>query len=136
LLRSKTWAGIVVGGYGFPDQLSTAISTKTQDYLRRIEQDVFFDVSAHDVAAPLWFGDYTTLSPSVVELDWRLVRRVMSPKALYTLEDSWFVVRGASFTSHPDGYAQYYSIADEIVALDEYCGPEYSYGDKYIWDRS
>ena len=60
----------------------------------------------------------------------------MSPKALYTLEDLWFVVRGGALSSHPDGYDQYYSIADEIVALDEYCGPDYSYGDGYISERS
>jgi hypothetical protein len=60
----------------------------------------------------------------------------MSPKALYTLDEEWFVVRGAAFSSHPDEYEQYYSIADEIVALDEYCGPDYSYGDRYIFDRS
>jgi hypothetical protein len=72
----------------------------------------------------------------VVELDWKLIRKVMSPKALYTLGDSWFVVRGGAFSSHPDEYAQYFSIADEIVALDEYSGPTFSYGDSYICDRS
>jgi hypothetical protein len=34
------------------------------------------------------------------------------------------------------GYGQYFSIADEIVALDEYSGPDYSYGDAYIADRA
>lgn len=136
LLETKTWAGIIVGGYAIPDQLSTAVSTKEQAYLRRIEQDVFRDAAAYEMGTPRWFADYTILPPSVVELDWRLIRKVMSPKALYTLEDLWFVVRGSAFSSHPDGYEQYYSIADEIVALEEYCGPDYSYGDKYISDRS
>jgi hypothetical protein len=72
------------------------------------------------------------LSPSVVELDGRLIRKVMAPKALYTLEDVWFVVRGGAFSSHPDEYEQYFSIADEIVALDEFCGADFSYGDQYI----
>jgi hypothetical protein len=60
----------------------------------------------------------------------------MCPKAIYTLDDLWFVVRGGAFSSHPDGYGQYFSIADEIVALDEYCGPDFSYGDAYIADRA
>lgn len=136
LFQAKTWAGIIVGGYAIPDQLSTAVSTKEQAYLRRIEQDIFRDAAAYEMSTPRWFADYTILPPSVVELDWRLIRKVMSPKALYTLEDQWFVVRGSAFSSHPDEYEQYYSIADEIVALDEYCGPDYSYGDKYISDRS
>lgn len=136
LLQTKTWAGIIVGGYAIPDQLSTAVSTKEQAYLRRIEQDVFRDAAAYKMNTPRWFADYTVLPPSVVELDWRLIRKVMSPKALYALENQWFVVRGSAFSSHPDEYKQYYSIADEIVALEEYYGPEYSYGDKYISDRS
>ena len=119
-----------------PDQLSMAVSTNNQTYLKRIEQDIFYAVAAYKMGTPIWFADYTILPPSVVELDWRLIRKVMTPKALYTLEDSWFVVRGSAFSSHPDGYNQYYSIAEEIVALDEYCGQEYSYGDKYIWDCS
>lgn len=135
LLESETWAGILVGGYGFPDQLAEACATKAQAYLRRIEQDVFRDSAAVEMATPRWFADYTVLSPSVVELDWRLIRKVMAPKALYTLKDDWFVVRGGAFSSHPDEYEQYFSIADEIVALDEFCGADFSYGDQYISDR-
>lgn len=132
----QTWAGIIVGGYGIPDQISTAVASKAQGYLRRIEQDVFRIAAAHPMATPRWFADYTTLSPTVVELDYRLIHKLMCPKAIYTLDDSWFVVRGGAFSSHPDEYAQYFSIADEIVALDEYCGREYSYGDAYIADRA
>lgn len=136
LVETIEWAGIIIGGYAIPDQLSTAVSTKEQTYLPRIEQDVFRDAAAYKMKPPRWFADYTVLPPSVVELDWRLIRKVMSPKALYTLDEEWFVVRGAAFSSHPDEYEQYYSIADEIVALDEYRGPDYSYGDRYIFDRS
>lgn len=135
LLESKTWAGVVVGGYGFPDQLSSACATNDQAYLRRIEQDVFRDASAVETITPCWFADYTVLSPAVVELDWRLIRKVMAPKALYTLENDWFIVRGGAFSSHPDEYDQYFSMADEIVALDEYCGADFSYGDEYISAR-
>jgi hypothetical protein len=135
LLESKTWAGILVGGYGFPDQLSSACATNDQAYLRRIEQDVFRDAADVEMTTPRWFADYTVLSPSVVELDWRLIRKVMAPKALYTLDNVWFVVRGGAFSSHPDEYEQYFSMADEIVALDEYCGADFSYGDDYISDR-
>jgi hypothetical protein len=135
LLESETWAGILVGGYGFPDQLSSACATSAQTYLHRIEQDVFRDAALVEMTAPRWFADYTVLSPAFVELDGRLIGKVMAPKALYTLEDVWFVVRGGAFSRHPDGYEQYYSMADEIVALDEFCGADFSYGDQYISDR-
>lgn len=135
LLEGETWAGILVGGYGFPDQLSSVCATNAQTYLHRVEQDVFRDASLVDMTAPRWFADYTVLSPAFVELDGRLIGKVMAPKAFYTLEDVWFVVRGSAFSRHPDGYAQYYSMADDIVALDEFCGADFSYGDQYISDR-
>lgn len=135
LLAAHAWAGIVVGGYGFPDQLSTACTTNSQTYLRRVEQDLFYGVSAAVTNSPVWFADYTVVSPSNVELDVRLINRLMSPKAMYALESEWFVVRGGAFSSHPDSYGQYYALADEIVALAEFSGPDFSYGDKYIHDR-
>lgn len=135
LLESETWAGILVGGYGLPDQLSSACATNDQAYLRRVEQDVFRDAALVDMTTQRWFADYTVLSPAFVELDGRLISKVMAPKALYTLENVWFVVRGGAFSSHPDGYEQYFSMADEIVALDEFCGADFSYGDQYISDR-
>lgn len=136
LVKDKTWAGIIVGGYGFPDQLATALSTNEQTYLPRIEQRAFRELAIHDWESPLWLADYTVVSPAVVELDWKLIRKVMTPRALYTLDESWFVVRGGALSSHKDGYGQYYAIADEIVALDEFSGEDFSAGDKYIWERA
>lgn len=136
LLNERTWAGVIVGGYGLPEQLSMAVQTNEQAYLPRIEQDVYHRLNTAGNRSLMWFADYTVLPSSVVELDWRLIGRVTAPKALYTLEDSWLVVRGSAFASHPDGYAQYYAIAKEIVALDEYSGAGYSAGDEYIADRA
>jgi len=136
LLDDNTWAGVLVGGYGFPDQLATALSTSEQTYLPRVEQNVFAEVAGGKWHSPLWFSDYTVVSPAVVELDWKLIRKVMTPKALYTLDYFWFVVRGGAFSSHADGYAQYYAMAEEIVSLEEFCGEDYSAGDRYIWERA
>jgi len=135
LLSADTWAGVIVGGYGVPEQLSTAVPPNSQDYLPRIEQDVYLHVCENVPGPKPWFADYTTLSPSVIELDWRLISRVIAPKALYTLDDSWLVVRGGAFASHPKGYDQYHDIASEIVALDEFLGADCSPGDQYIADR-
>lgn len=136
LLRADVWAAIIVGGYGVPEQLSTAVAPNSQGYLPRIEQDVYLQVRAQADGLALWFADYTMLPPSVVELDWRLVSRVMAPKALYALDNAWLVVRGGAFASHPLGYDQYHGIAKEIVALDEFSGPNFSPGDQYIVDRA
>ncbi|WP_454874705.1 beta family protein [Paraburkholderia xenovorans] len=83
--------------------------------LPRVELDLFNRVNAGAVQTSIWFADYTILPPSVVKLDWRLISRVMTPKALYTSGDSWLVVRLSAFSSPPDGYAQYYDIAGELL---------------------
>jgi len=136
LVDSEGWAGILIGGYGIPDQLTTAVSTKGEAYLPRVEQQIFRSAAKLELQSPIWFADYTTLPPSVVELDMRVMVKVMSPKALYTLDDDWFVVRGGAFSRHPDQYAQYYSIAKKIVDLDDCCSEKYCFGDQYIWARS
>src|SRR4029077_18290865 len=108
---------IIVAGYGIPDQLTEAVSVRDRCYIPRVEQDVYrLIASAHELDG-LWFGDYTTMPPTHVDLDFRLVRKVMSPKAAYALPESWFIVRGGPFDSHKDGYRQYHAMASEIVAL-------------------
>jgi hypothetical protein len=136
IAEGSPWAGIIVGGYGIPEQIGMAIPTNSQGYVPRTEQIVFTKLERHDTSSPTWFADYTILPPSVVELDWRLIHRVMTPKAIYTLEDSWLVVRGGALSRHPDGQNQYYSIAQEIVALDEFPGAQFSFGDEYIAARA
>lgn len=135
-LGPQDWRSIVVGGYGIPDEISDAIAVRQQGYIPRVEQIIYQRVAQAHQAQNLWFADYTVLSPSHVELDWRLMSRVMSPKAIYTLEDSWFVVRGAPFSTHQDGFDQYYDLAAEVVALEEFSGPPFSFGDRYIEERS
>lgn len=131
-VNKSAWAGLIVAGYGVPDRLADAIAVREQGYIPRIEQSVYLSVAKGVRMDNLWYGDYTTLSPTQVELDWRLISKVMGPKAVYALTDSWFVVRGAPFSGHADGYGQYHDLASEILALEEFPGPDYSFGDKYI----
>ena len=135
-MNTTKWAGVIVAGYGIPDQLSGSISVREQGYIRRIEQDVYLSIVKTYPIDNLWFGDYATLSPTHIELDWRLISRMMSPKAVYALRDSWFVVRGGPFSSDAKGYGQYHDLASEIVALDEFSGSDYSFGDEYIDERT
>lgn len=132
---TSTWAAIIVAGYGVPDQLKDAVAIREQGYIPRVEQEIYHRIAAEYSTLRLWFGDYTTLSPTQVELDWKMVSRVISPKAIYALDDTWFVVRGGPFSSHAAGYGQYHDLAAEIVALEEFPGPSYSFGDKYIHER-
>lgn len=129
-LSANSWGGLIVAGYGIPDRLSGVVKPRDQAYLPRVELQAFSMLALEIKNANLWFGDYTTLSPNHVELDFRLIRKQMCPRAIYALADSWFVIRGAPFETH--GYEQYREIAQEITALDEFSRAEFSFGDRYI----
>jgi len=128
------WAALIVAGYAVPDQISEAIAVREQGYIPRVAQDIFLSVARASSVDNLWFGDYTILSPTHVELDWWVVQKIMTPRIIYALNDSWFVVRGGPFSSHPDGYSQYHNLAAKVMDLDEFSGFNYSFGDKYIQD--
>jgi hypothetical protein len=130
------WRGIIIAGYGIPDRIPQSVPVRGQGYIPRVEQEVFFRILEHNPRKDLWFGDYTSLSPAHVEIDFQIIRKIMGPKVIYALKDSWFVTRGGPFDSHPDGWDQYFKLAANIVALEEF--PEdsqYSYGDSYIYER-
>ena len=133
-VSDQDWAGFVIAGYGLPEQMSAAVEVRGQGYISRVEQTVFMQVASEFGSKKIWFGDYATLTPTQVELDWRVISKTMSPKVVYTLSDSWFVVRGGPFSTHSDGYGQYHDLASEIIALDEFSGSGFSYGDNYIQD--
>jgi hypothetical protein len=130
------WNAIIVAGYGIPDRISLAVPVRGQRYIRRVERDVYLRIAKNESVEKLWFGDYTSVAPTHVELDWKLIHRTMGPKAIYALKDSWFVIRGGPFSSDRDGRRQYHNLAAQIVALEEFPrDPMYSFGDLYIFER-
>ena len=135
-VSSENWNGIVIAGYGIPDRIPQAVPVRGQGYIPRVEQEVFFRVLRDNPKNNIWFGDYTSLSPAHIEIDWKLIRKIMGPKAIFALKESWFVTRGAPFDSDPDGWKQYYSLAAKIIALEEFPkDPNYSFGDAYVYER-
>jgi len=48
----------------------------------------------------------------------------------YTTDDEWVVLKGSSFRKH--GGAEFTRMAKELVALPEYKGSNYSWGDEMI----
>lgn len=131
-LSGHSWSGMIVAGHGIPDRVSAVVKARDQAYLPRVELQIFTAVAQDHKSSNLWFGDYTTLSPNHVELDFRLIYKQMCPRAVYALADSWFVIRGGPFESHKDGRGQYRTIAKSITALDEFSGASFSFGDRYI----
>ena len=136
-LRHTSEEMTVVSGSGLPEKMAVAVPTKSSNYLRRVELDVWKRLSQSITnERNVVFGDYATVTPGYVQLDFRLIHKQIGPKIIYALDEEWFVIRGGSFEQHPDGWTQYYALAEEITKLDEYPGEEYCYGDRFIGEKA
>lgn len=79
------------------------------------------------------YGDYATIHPIPVEEG--LDPRTMNPTASvrYTFEDTWILLRGqGTRTRGGQGFAQFLGHADTIVAMPQYRGEPFSFGDGKI----
>ena len=81
------------------------------------------------------FGDYSTVSPEYQDLKPELFNKVSAPKIIYTAIDEYFIVRGSAFSTHPDGYSQYYKLAQYVTGYAKYRKGA-SLGDIYAEDVS
>lgn len=53
----------------------------------------------------------------------------------YTSKEHWIIIRGESvFKDDGPGYAQWPANAQLLCAKSEFCGPDFSFGDKYIYE--
>lgn len=132
---------IIITGSSIPASLKTILSTNGECSIERSEWHLWSDIAAslpEDVGKKLVYGDYGFISPdySDVEFEFWLLQKVMGPKVFYSYSTKFFIIRGGAFQTHKNGYGQYFDIADTIAHKPFYRGPAYSYGEKYIYDRS
>lgn len=136
-LPHKSEEMTIVSGSGLPERMAQAIPTKSSDYIQRIERQLWAAIKKGiGDGRTVAFGDYATVTPEYVELDFALIYKQIGPKIIYALDDDWFVIRGGSFEQHPDGRDQYYYLAKEITKLEDYPGNDYCFGDQFIRDKA
>ena len=129
------WNCLFFAGSAMPKSVAADIAQSSQGHVSRLEEELWRDLSANS-ALPISFGDYTVVNPEYVDLDPRIYANTMGPSVRYTTMGSWLIARGSSFSNHPDGYGQYYSLARTIESSDEFKGRDFSFGDEYICDRA
>jgi hypothetical protein len=83
-------------------------------------------------------GDYCTISPnySDVVIPTYALRKIMTPKVVYSKNDHHLFIRGHSIDSHPRGALQYDDMCLLLINSAWYRGEKYSKGDKYLFDKS
>lgn len=80
------------------------------------------------------FGDYTTQHGKFSDPP---PRANFSASIRYTSENHWIIMRGEGvFTDGGPGFAQWPANAQLLCEREEFCGENFSAGDKYIYDMA
>jgi hypothetical protein len=123
-----TWATFSVVGGSFPKDLT---GMRPGQYTRpRREWQVWRRSRRQRLKRVPTFGDYATLNPVLSPY----VRGMnISASIRYTSDDYWVIMRGEGLRND-DGpkYAQYPANAELLTRRTEYCGPDFSFGDRYV----
>lgn len=124
------WAALSLVAGSFPENLSGfAVGTHIVD---RHEWSVWL-ANRTTMGREVSYGDYATIHPVPVEEG--LDPRTMNPTASvrYTFENTWILLRGqGTRTRGGPGFTQFLGHADTIVAMPQYRGAAFSFGDDKV----
>lgn len=126
-IQNGGWGYVSCGGASMPQTTSGHPSHKISS-IRREEFSLFCELKQRLPESDFKFLDYGSSHPIHTELDPRLM--TMGGKIRYTTEEAWLMVKGGSIKAN--GSEQYHKLCKDLVALDEYSGSEFSWGDDYI----
>lgn len=127
----------VVTGSSLPASISEIVKAGKELTQRRVEL-VAFRLFAKSMEMRVNFGDYTVVSPlySDVDMPPEMLLNVTTPKVIYSHEIFHAIKRGGALKTHPRGNRQYNDFASDVVGAPYYRGENYSFGDKWLKERS
>lgn len=124
------WLALTLAAGSFPENLS-GFSVGTHR-VERHEWAVWLS-NQNSAGRPVLYGDYATIHP--IPVDEGLDPRTMNPTASvrYTHDNTWILLRGqGTRTRGGPGFSQFLHHADTLVAMSEYRGQSFSFGDGRI----
>ena len=128
LPRFESWRSLIALGGSFPKDLS-GLSIGEHELVRQEWLNWSKQIAVMSSRIPT-LGDYTT-QHAVYEDPPQNAN--VSASIRYTSTDYWVVMRGEGLRNKTGaGFAQYPAIAQLLMDRKEYCGPTFSYGDRYI----
>jgi len=126
------WRRIILVGTSFPEDLRDVEASDTTKLPRR-EWTLWKTLQKRLNTLPrrdLVFGDYGIANPTQKELDPRVM--LMSANIRYTTPQNWLILKGRNVRQY--GFEQFFELCKELVEMEDYRGPDFSWGDLYISD--
>jgi hypothetical protein len=121
------WRSVVLLGSSIPATLHS-IDEGTVGGLLRLEWDLWTQILSCEVSRTPVFGDHVVQGPCPpAEGGWRNMRATVR----YTAGNKTLVARGTG-PIREAGWGQYRELCQQIVELEEFAGPDYTYGDRLI----
>ena len=130
---------LVVTGSSIPASISEITGVENEVEFLRAELGIFNSVSREISGLyNIVLGDYGIVSPNYSDLDIipEAMLNVTAPKILYAFDNYQYVIRGGAIRTHPRGFAQYFDLAEILVAKNFFRGGYYSFGDLFLEEKS
>ncbi|MFT3793777.1 beta family protein [Flavobacterium sp.] len=128
----QKWKSFSICGGAFPP---TGQVEKGENYIIRndwkLYKHIIAKLSPEPYNRPINFGDYGVVSPGYFQYD--PVKMSRSANIRYTLNESWFVIKGSALKNSSD-YEQYVTQAEKITSQAFFLGEGFSLGDKRLKD--
>jgi hypothetical protein len=134
--RDFSVTAMVVSGSVVPASIAGLVKTNTEAEIDREEYKLWKAINSSPGFDQVLFGDYGIISPeySDADIEPELMSGRSAPKVFYTYHEKFYIARGRRFKTHK--HRQYFDISDTLVAKSFFRDPSYSFGEKYIHDRS
>lgn len=127
----KMWRTLTLISTAYPKTLQQ-IPTSSNGSLPRTEWSIYNTLRDLELPRIPSFGDYTITNPDFVNINPRFL--TIAAGVRYTTQSEFLIFRGRSVKNN--GFKQMVQICKDVVAHPGYYGPDFSQGDKNIFDCS
>jgi hypothetical protein len=123
----ENWRTLTLVATSFPENLAGFVGNSISR-CERGEWNIWQALLSSNLKRIPSFGDYSISHPDVLDINPAFI--TMSASIRYTIDNHWIITKGRSVKTQ--GFGQYHDLSNQLIALPEYCGAAYSWGDNYI----
>lgn len=123
---------VIITCSSIPEKINDIVKTGEAQYIVREEGILWDKIKSIDTEyISFVYGDYGVVSPDFEELDTDGPIPIV-PKITYTFDEKYYLSRGYKTNLHPDGFRQYKTLANEVMAIKHH-RTNFSFGEQYIF---